>query len=642
MIDSLKKWRQFPKVLDRREKIFFLFSSLLVLSAIVLFTVGGVGQFTEIRPQTGGMLKEGLVGQPRFVNPVLATSDVDRDLTQLTFSGLMRYDNKGNVIPDLAQEVKVGKDGEYYDVTLKEDVFWSDGEKITSSDIVFTIETIQNPSYKSPERVSWLGVKIESLNDRKVRFRLEKPYYPFPEKLTIKIIPEHIFGEMSAQEFPFSPHNLEKVVSSGPFLIDEIKRNEEGRILNISLKKNEKHHKGRPYLEEIYISFFENNETLYRSFSRNKLDTVLVSDSNKTQDLNKRSVTLHSSESPRYFAVFFNQQRELFQEKEIREALSLAINKEDVINKGVSRNAQRVDSPILSEVFDLPAPKEREEKEIDELLKEVGLTKSNGWWVKDLQDFSKNLEKGDESSQVKSLQECLARDEEIYPEGETTGYFGVKTEEAVVRFQEKYREDILEPWGFEEGTGLVSETTREKLNEICFDGEEHLALNLITLDQEFLVNTAQELARQWKELGVDIKIQSYPIEKLREKGVSERDYDLFLFGEMLGAIPDPYPFWHSSGKESPGLNLSSYDNDEADTYLERARRATDEEDFQTNLSKFQNQFQKDLPALLLYSPKIDYLASDKIKGLKTGIIIDPSQRFWNVDEWFIKEKRTIK
>lgn len=80
--------------------------------------------------------------------------------------------------------------------------------------------------------------------------------------------------------------------------------------------------------------------------------------------------------------------------------------------------------------------------------------------------FTKDLRQGDSGNEVEYLQTCL-REQGFYTE-EITGYFGDHTKQAVVDFQEKYFDSILAPWGFEKGTGLVQETTRTKLTEICF------------------------------------------------------------------------------------------------------------------------------------------------------------------------------
>ena len=91
-------------------------------------------------PAYGGTLTEGIIGTPRFINPVLASSDADRDLVALTHSGLLRPDNHGRLINDMAEKYEISEDGLVYTFTLKPNLFWQDGTPITGDDIIFTIE----------------------------------------------------------------------------------------------------------------------------------------------------------------------------------------------------------------------------------------------------------------------------------------------------------------------------------------------------------------------------------------------------------------------------------------------------------------------------------------------------------------------
>ena len=81
--------------------------------------------------------------------------------------------------------------------------------------------------------------------------------------------------------------------------------------------------------------------------------------------------------------------------------------------------------------------------------------------------FKKNLQAGSQGSEVEALQKCLAKDPDVYPGGEITGYFGDKTKTAVIKFQEKYKEELLTPQGLTAGTGAVLKSTMNKLNQLC-------------------------------------------------------------------------------------------------------------------------------------------------------------------------------
>ncbi len=81
--------------------------------------------------------------------------------------------------------------------------------------------------------------------------------------------------------------------------------------------------------------------------------------------------------------------------------------------------------------------------------------------------FTQNLRYGDTSTDVRNLKACLRSDPIVYPEGLATGYFGPSTKAAIIRFQEKYADEILKPLGLPKGTGFVGNSTRAKLNAIC-------------------------------------------------------------------------------------------------------------------------------------------------------------------------------
>ena len=160
------QWRQFFKVLTKKEKIAFFAFFLLALGSFVFLLLNFYFKNTEIAPARGGTYTEGVIGQPRFINPVYANSDVDRDLVQLIFSGLMKYDENLQIVPDLVKGYpEIEEDGKVYKFYLKENLSWQDKTPLTADDIIFTVKTIQNPDFKSPLQANWVGVEVEKIND---------------------------------------------------------------------------------------------------------------------------------------------------------------------------------------------------------------------------------------------------------------------------------------------------------------------------------------------------------------------------------------------------------------------------------------------------------------------------------------------
>lgn len=233
---SRSQWSQFFNILTKKEKTFFFVFVILFLTSSIYLFANFYLKNTEVRPSEGGIFSEGLLGQPRFINPIyVSSSDIDRDLMELLFSGITKYDENGKLVYDLAKDITTENNGKTYRVFLKDDVLWQDSgsgsqiKKLTADDIVFTIKTIQNQEYKSPLRVNWLGVEVEKINDFEIIFKLKNSYGAFIENLSFKILPGHIWQKISAQNFPLSDYNL-KPVGSGPYQFKSISRDGSGRV----------------------------------------------------------------------------------------------------------------------------------------------------------------------------------------------------------------------------------------------------------------------------------------------------------------------------------------------------------------------------------------------------------------------------
>ncbi|MFH1180963.1 MAG: ABC transporter substrate-binding protein [bacterium] len=655
---SKSQWNRFFEVLTRKEKIFFFGFLFLFTFSFISFLICSYRAYTEIKPARGGDYVEGVVGSPRLINPVYApTNDVDRDLTQLIFSGLMTYDSQGKLVPDLAKEYKILENGKIYEFYLKDKLFWSDGEPLTADDIIFTIKTIQNPEFKSPIRASWLGVNIEKISSLAgegsggIKFRLSNPSAVFLENAALKILPKHVWQEISAQNFPLVNYNL-KPVGSGPYRLKALRQDSEGKITSLTLEKNP-YSSSPPYVSEISFKFFNSEKELIDNFQKGKINGFVLTSplTNPTSNAAVYSLSL-----PRYFAVFFNPEKaKIFTQKEVRQALNYGTDKQAIIDEILNGGGKIVNSPILPDIylFEIPEAPVFDAARAKELLEKAGFTalsSGDGAREKIVEkeasfQFKSSLRMGSQNAEVTELQKCLAKDPEVYPEKEVTGYFGQKTKAAVVRFQEKYADEILKSSNLKSGTGEVLTSTRKKLNEICLPASQEkisLSFSLATVDQPQLMEVAKLLKEQWKDLGVKVNIESYGISQLEADVIKSRNFDALLFGEVLGAIPDPFPFWHSSQKKDPGLNLASYESKEADKLLEENRQNLDEDKRIESLEKFQDIIIASVPAVFLYNPNYLYFIPKEIKGFETKIITDPSNRFSDIKNWYIETKRAWK
>ena len=651
---SRLQWRQFSKVLNKKEKIIFsLFVFLAFFSGLYLF-LNFYFENTEIKPAKGGAYTEGVIGSPRFINPIYsATSDVDRDLTELIYSGLMKYNEQGEIVPDLAEKYEILEQGKIYEFYLKENLVWSDKEPLTAEDIIFTIETIQNPSFKSPIRASWLGVEVEKISKQKIRFELKNPSVVFLENCTLKILPKHIWQDVSVQNFPLSIYNL-KPIGSGLYKLKGLTQDAQGNIKSLTLLANPNYWGTHPNITTITFLFFDEETDLIKSYQKGEIKGFsLTASANFSNFID--STNFYSLSLPRYFAIFFNpESSEILAEKEVREALNYGTNKQEIIDKILSGKAKIVNSPILPEIYNFEQSSEICQfnlEKANQLLEDAGFIKGeNGLRSKIVKktpsfQFKSSLTVGSQGKEVEELQKCLSKDPEVYPEAVVSGYFGSKTKAAVIKFQEKYKEDVLEPYQLLKGTGDVKTSTRAKLNEICFSVSEEnfpLSFSLITVDQPTLKEIALLLKQQWELLGVELEIKTLDISTLGKEVIRGRDYEMLLFGEILGAIPDPFPFWHSSQVKDPGLNLAQYENTECDKLLEKNRETLIYQERKDALEEFQDLLIADSPAVFLYNPDYLYFISKEIKGVEAEIIIDSSKRFSGIENWYFKTKRGWK
>ena len=121
------------KSFSKKERV--VFSVLVLFFVVMLFSFASkLNDMISTRvPSFGGELSEGIIGTPRFVNPILAISDADRDLTALVYSGLMKKEPSGKIIPDLAETYEISPDGLSYIFNIREDAYFQYGNPVTQT-----------------------------------------------------------------------------------------------------------------------------------------------------------------------------------------------------------------------------------------------------------------------------------------------------------------------------------------------------------------------------------------------------------------------------------------------------------------------------------------------------------------------------
>ena len=565
------KIRYILRTFSFKEKISFLLLIGLLLGGI-LGILWELDRSLAIEiPKSGGTLREGIIGTPRFINPLLAISDADRDLTSLIYSGLLRADGKGGLMPDLAEKYEISEDNLSYTFTLRDNLVWSDKKPLTSDDVIFTIRLIKNPLLKSTQRASWEGVDVEKIDEKNIRFYLKRPYAPFIENMTLGILPEHIWGEIPPEQMNLVDFNINPI-GSGPYKVSKIAKDSTGIIQSYTLSPNKYFALGKPYISNFVLKFYPSEKKLIAAYENGEIDIAGGISPQNVIKIKSGTAELKELLLPRVFAVFFNQNNTpIFASKEVRQALDLATDKEKIVEEVLQNFGSILNHPLPPGSLGA-------------------------------------LENQEETTAQTSYEENLAKAKTII---ENAG------------------------WKFNDQEKVYEKTQKKK--EVT-----RLEFNLSTSDAPELIQAAELLKQMWEKFGAKVNVKIFEIGDLNQNVIRPRKYDALLFGIVMGRDPDPFAFWHSSQRNDPGLNIALYTNITADKLLEKARTISDVEKRKEIYQSFEEQVEKDIPAIFLYSPKYIYLVPKSLKGFYSDTITIPSERFSQIYKWYIETEKIWK
>lgn len=328
-----------------RQKIYLLILAIIFVSSLTGIVWKINNSWLINAAVSGGELTEGIVGFPSHVNPLLAITDPDRDLTTLVYSGLMKVNSSGEMIPDLAETYSVSPDGLIYTFTLKPNLTWQDGQPLTTDDIEFTIQKAQDPNLKSPKRASWDGIRVDKINAQEIHFILKKPYASFLDNATLGILPKHIWKDIKTEAFPLSEYNL-KGIGSGPYQIVSLSRDSSGLPQSYNLKSFRQYALGEPKISSLLFKFYDNEEQLVLAYEQGGVEGFSSIPPATALSLKQSGGQIREISLPRSFAVFFNQNQTIFADKSVRQALSLATDKQKIVAEVLKGFGTTLDNPI--------------------------------------------------------------------------------------------------------------------------------------------------------------------------------------------------------------------------------------------------------------------------------------------------------
>jgi peptide/nickel transport system substrate-binding protein len=534
----------------------------MALAAILLAYLALTYVVQEV-PTVGGTYVEGIAGSPHYMNPLLSTyNEADQDLCRLIFSGLTRFNSRGEVEPELARGWDISADGRIYTFRLRTDVLWHDGTPFTADDVVFTVRLMQDPDFPGAPDIGelWRTVEVEKVDNYTVQFTLSETFAPFLDFTTVGILPAHLLEGTRAADLPGSDFNLSPI-GTGPFTVEEVEI-VNGQIASVLLRRAPQYYGSGPMLEHLRLRSYPTYQSILRAYEAGEVDGISqVTLEDLPQAFELEDLNLYTAQTSQYALVYLNLARPdalpFFQDVEVRQALLYGLDREGLIDRLLDGHGMVAHSPIVA----------------------------NTW----------------------------AYDEEIRR-------YDYDPDQA--------RALLSQRWPLQSGSPVRSRNGRP------------IAFTLLTSTDPAQSALAEEIARQWSELNLQVTVATTSPVSLRD-ALEQRNFEAALVRLALPGDPDPYPLWHQT-QITAGQNYAGYDHRQMSEILETARAMiVDRQQRKELYRQFQELFAAEVPAILLYHPTYTYGVNQKVQGVQIAPMMAPSDRFALVNRWYVAWRRII-
>jgi len=303
-------------------------------------------------PISGGVYTEALIGEFMRLNPFLDLyNEPDRDVDQLIFNSLVKFDSRGIPQSDLAESWGVSRDGTVYNFSLRTDVYWHDGEPFNSQDVLYTTGLLQSQHNLIPEdlRNFWAEVEVVALSDIQLQFLLPEPFAPFLDYLSFGILPEHILGGLEMNELVDHPYNLAPV-GTGPFRFQRLIVENE-KIAGVVLEAFDAYFLERPYLDEFIFRYYPNSQDALTAYREGEVEGIGKVHSSILSDiLSEPELSVYTTREPLLTMTYLNLNNPevgFLENPDFRRALLAAINRDAIIEQVFNGQAVQANGPIL-------------------------------------------------------------------------------------------------------------------------------------------------------------------------------------------------------------------------------------------------------------------------------------------------------
>lgn len=282
---------------------------------------------TPTTPTEGGRLILASIGEPSNLISYLATDSASHEISAMLYVSLLEYDKDFNVVKLAAEEYSIEEDGKLFRFKLREDIYWQDGTQLTADDVTFTYELIIDPNTPTAYAGDFLAIS-EYKQTGKFTFeaRYEQPYARSIITWMHDILPKHILEGQNIITTDFARNPI----GAGPY---KLKTWNSGS--SIILEANPYYADGKPYIDELIYRIIPDTSTIFLEAKAKQVDFLgLTPQQYLFQTTGSEWDEMWSKYkylSWAYTYVGFNLRNRLFESKTVRQALSLATDREMII-----------------------------------------------------------------------------------------------------------------------------------------------------------------------------------------------------------------------------------------------------------------------------------------------------------------------
>lgn len=348
--------------------------ALLVIALIMLaltqaFWFGD--SYAENIYTTGGTYTEATIGEVNSMNPLFATTNSEKVLSKLMFATIATVDYSGHPGNQLAKSITASDNGRKWTVKLRDNLKWSDGEPITTDDVVFTAELIKNPMVNTIYGANLANVEISVNEEGAVVFDLPSTYADFVSALNFPVVPKHILGKTNPKalvEDAFS----NTPVTSGAFTYNATQSIASNGEKIYYLSANPNYYLGRPMVNSFAVHTYTNKESTIGAVNTGTVTaTAELSGADANRITADQFIRRNSSLSSGAF-VFFNIAHGAVGDTEVRQAIRQGINLEKI--RGLAPEVAALDYPLTNsqiEILNYPNIPQYDQKVAKEKIAEL-------------------------------------------------------------------------------------------------------------------------------------------------------------------------------------------------------------------------------------------------------------------------------